>query len=563
MFDGLSYTGRQWVLRQVCPDAVKQLKYTKPDWPERLLRQIVAREIDMDASLRNTLPDPTTIIDMPQAIERLVQAVINKENIVIYADYDVDGTSSAALLKRYFKDVCGRDIFVYIPHRMNEGYGPNTLALQNLAADGVTCVVMVDCGTNACAAINPVADQLDIIVVDHHKVEGEQPRVYALVNPHRDDATPLLRELCACGLTFLLIVGLHRALKATGQYPEVDLRIYLDLVALATVCDVMPLRGLNRVYVRHGLEVLNRREHAGLHALCLEAGIADETTLTAYHLGYMLGPRINAAGRMDHAKAAVELLSGDVEQASTLNVWNQRRQALEKSVLEEAYDQVKNDHSVILVGGEDWHPGLIGIVAGRIKERYHKPSCAISWRNGLGKGSGRSMPGFDLGGIIHQAVALGLLRKGGGHAMAVGFEVEQDRFHAFDVFVQEKAPFMQSAPTLTVDEVLGAGGITPRLLEEWRALEPFGAGNPIPRLVVPHIRLAYASRVGIQHVRTRWVDDSGNVLHAMCWQVADEQLGQFLLQNHAKRPVCHVLGTAQWNDYSQNMQLHIEDIMLL
>lgn len=568
MFDQLSYTGKQWNLRKVSDEHVKQLKLAKPDWPERLLRQVVARDIQLDATLRNTLPDPYTVVDMEKAVERVALAIAAGERIMIYADYDVDGTCSASLLRRYIKTVCGQNVDVYIPHRLSDGYGPNLAALENIVASGVSCLLMVDCGTNAVAAMQPVVDKMSIIVLDHHKVDEAQPAVHALVNPHRTDVESLAitRDLCACALVFLFLVGLNRKLRRMKGYPDVDMRQYLDIVALATVCDVMPLRALNRVLVRQGLDVMNRKGHKGLVALADAAGVDGNIALTTYHLGYILGPRINAAGRMGSADPAITLLSGDdnlAEYADKLHTLNQQRQALEKSVLEEAYDKVNNENPVILVGGAGWHPGLIGIVAGRLKERFFKPACAISWQNGVGKGSGRSMPGFDLGGIIHKAVQAGLLRKGGGHAMAVGFEVDQAKYEAFSTFVMEQAPDAQACPSITVDDVLSIKGVNPKLLEEWGVLEPFGAGNPTPRVVIPNVRLAYAARVGTQHVRCRWVDESGGVLASICWQVADEPLGRFLLEQAKNRPSCHVLGTAQWSAYSNAMQLVLEDIVVV
>lgn len=568
MFNQLSYTGKQWLQRDVDDEKVRALKRDRPNWPERLLRQVVARDIQLDASLRNTLPDPFSVVDMEKAVKRLVKAIIHREKMMIYADYDVDGTSSASLLRRYLKDVCGLDVEVYVPHRLSEGYGPNAVALARMVDAGVTCLIMVDCGTNAVAAMQDAADKMVIIVVDHHKPDGEQPLVHALVNPHRLDveSPAITRDLCACGLVFLLLIGLNRALRDVGGYPDIDLRQFLDVVSLATVCDVMPLRGLNRVLVKYGLNVLNQKTHAGLNALRHVSGIEDDASITVYHLGYLLGPRINAAGRMDRAEPAIALLSCDDnvdDHAHVLHELNQRRQALEKAVLEEAYKDVNSNDPVILVGGEGWHPGLIGIVAGRIKERFSKPSCAISWQSGVGKGSGRSMPGFDLGSIIHKAVHQKLLRKGGGHAMAVGFEVDASQYEALKAFIISEAPSAQKSPTIVVDDVLSIAGVNTKLLEEWKVLEPFGAGNPTPRVMVPNVRLAYAARIGSQHVRTRWVDESGGVLASVAWQVADERLGQFLLDQQVNRPLCHVLGTVQWNDYSHAMQLVLEDIIIV
>ena len=577
MVDGIiSYRGLKWVLRNHCPTKFADFQIQEPSMSARLAKQIVARDIDWKATLRTTMPNPDSIGGMLEAAKRFIQAIENKETIAIYADYDVDGTSSGALLKRYLKDVAGVEPLVYVPHRMQEGYGANTEALEDLHAQGARLVVMVDCGTNAPAPLNHARQiGLDVIVIDHHKVTGEQGDVVAFVNPHQEGcASPeSTKDHCAAGLVFLFLVGVHKQLRQLG-YPDIDLKQYLDLVALATVCDVMPLRGLNRVFVRRGLEVMNQRGHAGLCALIKEAGVDENAPITTYHLGYVIGPRINAAGRMDHAGPAIELLSesGDVlAHAQTLNKLNQQRQELEQNVLDESLEQVNTDDAVLLVDGEGWHPGLIGIVAGRIKERFHKPACVIAWQsnaggttgNDIGKASGRSMPGFDLGALIHQAVEQGFLRKGGGHSMAVGFEVERSQYPLFKNFIQQNAHISGEPYNMVFDDTVSISGVTEHILEEWKLLEPFGPANPTPRLVIPSVRLTYASVVGKGHIKARWMDESGNVLSSISWRIADEPLGQFLLKEAIKKPLCHILGMPQWNDYSQSMQWQLEDIVVL
>lgn len=386
--------------------------------------QIHQVENYLNPTLRQEMQDPSHLKDMDKGIERLIKALQNQEKIAIFGDYDVDGATSSALLRRYLRDV-GGDARIYIPQRLEEGYGPNTPALQLLKQEGYNLVIMVDCGTTAFDPLE-AASQMgqDVIVVDHHISQAALPSAYALINPNRLDEISPLTHLCAAGLCFMVIAALHRALKSIQWFEkraEPDIRQYLDLVALGTVCDVMPLTGLNRAFVTQGLKVMARRDNIGLRALADVAGLSE--TPSTYHLGFLIGPRINAGGRVGKADYGSRLLStlDDLEAiqlARDLDLYNGERKEIEQTVLDQAFDQVERQHlhrhPVILVGQEGWHPGVIGIVAGRIKERYSRPVCVVGFENGVGKGSGRSIHGVNLGNVMHTATHKGLLIYGGG-----------------------------------------------------------------------------------------------------------------------------------------------------
>src|SRR4051794_21943320 len=431
-----SVTGRRWVSRQ--GDArVGMAIAQRAELPELVGRLLAARGIGLEAvadflepTLRAMLPDPSVLRDMDAAAARLASAVREDETVAVFGDYDVDGACSGALMVRALRQL-GCTVSHYVPHRLTEGYGPNANAIRTLCERGATLIVCVDCGIAAHEALEAARGLADVIVLDHHKAEGAVPQVAAAVNPNRLDCNSGLRHLCAAAVAFMACIALHRVLRREGVFqrrPEPPLLELLDLVALATVCDVMPLTGVNRALVTQGLKVMARRGHAGVAAL-LDVGLVRDQP-TAHSLGFVLGPRINAAGRIDEPDLGLRLLLCDdpVEaraMAERLDVVNRRRQEVEAEVLGDAFAkaeaQYNAGHPVLLVRGRGWHPGVVGIVAGRVKEKFNRPACVAGVAGGLAKGSGRSVPGLDLGAAIIAARQAGLLESGGGHAMAAGF----------------------------------------------------------------------------------------------------------------------------------------------
>jgi single-stranded-DNA-specific exonuclease len=483
---------------------------------------------------------------MDAAVERLVRAVHDGETIGVFGDYDVDGATSAALLTRFFA-ATGTRTRVYVPDRMREGYGPNTQALLGLRHEGVRVVVTVDCGTTAHL---PLADAeeagVEVIVVDHHVAEPLLPRAVAVVNPNRLDESSPHGALAAVGVAFLLVVAVNRELRRAGWYDaartaEPDLLQWLDLVALGTVCDVVPLAGVNRALVAQGTKVARRRDNPGLAALAAVAGICEP--IDTYHLGFVLGPRVNAGGRVGDAELGARLLATDDpavagELAARLDAYNRERRDIEARTLEAAIAMVEGSaQSPVLVfaASENWHPGVIGIVAARLKERYERPACVVALADGVGRGSGRSVPGLPLGPAVIAARQAGLLINGGGHAMAAGFTVAAEKLGALESFLVERLgdgignePLV---PQLRVDGTLSIAAAQGELIDHIARLAPFGAANPEPRFVFPGVRILHAEAVGTSHLRCTLADPLDNVrLRGIAFRAAGTPLGQFLAE---------------------------------
>jgi single-stranded-DNA-specific exonuclease len=448
-------------------------------------------------TLRDLLPDPSRFRDMDSAAERLARAVRDGEGIAVFGDYDVDGATSSALLARFFA-ATGQSIRIYIPDRMKEGYGPNLPALLALRAEGIKLVVTVDCGITAFEPLAGAADAgLDVIVIDHHVAEPRLPKAVAVVNPNRLDEAPGHGQLAAGGVAFLLAVAVNRTLRQAGWFKggrvEPDLRQLLDLVALGTICDVVPLTGINRALVTQGLKVMGARANIGLAALA-DVARMNEAPGT-YHAGFLLGPRVNAGGRVGAADLGARLLSTDdpLEAAAIarqLDAFNAERRQIEEKVLLEAMAQAESKAlpGLVFVSAEGWHAGVIGIVASRLKERYGRPACVVALGEGIGKGSGRSIAGIDLGNAVIAARQAGLLVNGGGHAMAAGFTAAAEKLDALRAFLAERlgAGLNGERPQaiLDLDADLQPGGDTADLLRQIERLGPFGRGNGVPRL--PH-----------------------------------------------------------------------------
>ncbi len=545
-----------------------------------LLSRGVSRD-DLDRhrapTLRDFLPDPRQFRDMEAAADRIAQAVLTNETVTVYGDYDVDGATSSALLIRLLR-MLGHDARYYIPDRLLEGYGPSGEALVRLAEEGSSLVVTVDCGAMAHQALQMAHDAgLDVIVVDHHKCAAELPRSVALVNPNRLDESEIGAahgHLAAVGVAFLLAVELLRTLRTRGYFEnraEPDLFSLLDLVALGTVADVAALHGLNRAFVSQGLKVMARRDNIGMSALI------DASRLTrapgCSDLGFALGPRINAGGRVGESTLGVRLLTtADPDEAraiaSQLSGLNEERRAIEAEVQHAAEEQLAGQHNraVPVLAGHGWHPGVTGIVAGRIKEKTGRPAIVIALddETGIGKGSGRSISGVDLGAAVIAAREHGLLSAGGGHAMAAGLTVGAGGIDALAEWLEDRlaGPVARAdaARTMTLDLAMAPGGLSPDLVATLDSAGPYGVGWPGPRLAIGPVRLVKADIVGTGHLRLIAGGDDGRSFKAIAFRAAESEMGQALLHGSQGRKL-RLAGRAKIDDWGSRPQaeLHLED----
>ncbi len=526
-------------------------------------------------TIRDWLPDPSIFRDMDVAAARVARAVVDRENIVIFGDYDVDGATSAALLVRLIRG-CGGIVSTYIPDRLLEGYGPSADAMRALAAAGAGLVVTVDCGTQGFEALSAAADAgMQVIVVDHHRASTALPHAVAVVNPNRLDeaAGAAFGHLAAVGVAFLLGVAVLRTLRAQGWFAarhEPRLLDLLDLVALGTVADVVPLTGLNRAFVAQGLKVMAARRNVGLNALIAVAGL--ERAPACHDLGFALGPRINAGGRVGQADLGVRLLTCDDpveagELAAQLDRLNQERRAIEAEVTEEAVARASQsgNEAVAVIAGEGWHPGVIGIVASRLKDRLHRPVIVLSVQpDGSAKGSGRSVPGVDLGGAVLAAKERGLLVAGGGHAMACGVTVAAGGIDAFGAFLNERCGAeLTGAVTgtaLMLDAAVAPRGVCVDLAEALDGAGPYGQGWPHPRVASGPWTIVKCDVVGEAHVRVVLGASDGARLKAMAFRSADAPLG-VALAGAGRRPL-YLAGRVKRDDWGRtpSAELHLDDI---
>lgn len=583
-----SLNGRRWLFRT--DDERTALALAQAVGIDLVTARVLAgRGIGLDdvarylaPSLRQDLPDPATVVAMEAAAERLALALERDETIAVFGDYDVDGATSAALLIRYFRAL-GHPLVLYVPDRQAEGYGPNAAALEGLARAGVTVAVTVDCGTLAHAALAAGrAAGLDIVVCDHHQADAALPEACAVVNPNRLDDRSGLGHLAAVGVAFLLVVALNRRLRAAGRFAagtEPELTALLDLVALGTVCDVMPLTGLNRTFVTQGLKIVAGRGNPGLAALMDVAKV--EGPPGAYHLGYVLGPRVNAGGRVGAADLGARLLATDdadeaAALAARLDALNRERQAIERQVEEAAIAQVEariaggnGPGPVLMVAGEGWHPGVVGIVAARLKERYRRPSFVLALSGQQAKGSGRSVAGVDLGAAVAAARAVGLLSAGGGHAMAAGITLDRHRLDDLEAFWSARldgaVARALAADGLRIDGALSLGGLSWSLIAQLERLAPFGAGNAEPRFVLPAVTIAYAAAMGRGHLRLRLTDHGGRAADAIAFRAGDGAVVDALAQAHAAATPLHLAGhlrADRWQG-SRRLRFVVEDAALV
>ena len=545
-----------------------------PNWSHGCLPDAACPPADapafLDPALKALMPDPYVLTDMEPLAERIADAIVAAERIVIFGDYDVDGATSAALLVRFFRSL-GSDAAIYIPDRLFEGYGPNPDAMRKLVASGSRLIVAVDCGTNSVAALEAARDVgVDVVVIDHHQAGVDLPPATALVNPNRQDDLSGLGHLCAVGLTFLAVVAVNRVLRQRGWYgvgrAEPDLLQWLDLVSLGTVCDVVPLVGLNRAFVAKGLRALNYANNRGIAALAEEARLHGSTG--TYQLGFMIGPRINAGGRIGDAGLGARLLASDDPAeceriAAELERLNQERQAIETAMLEEAMAEAEAEigdgtgPAVLVTGNERWHAGVVGLIAARLKERFQRPAIAIAFQaNGSGTGSGRSIAGVDLGRAVRAALERGIIVKGGGHAMAAGLTVDKSRLgdlrvHLNDALGDAVAVARENVG-LAIDAAMTARAATVDVIELVERAGPFGMGHPEPLFAFPAHRIAYAEVVGNGHVRLSISTGEGAKLKAIAFRASDGPLGRALLAARG-RPL-HLAGALtidQWQSRRQ------------
>ena len=528
----------------------------------------------LDPKLQTLMPNPSVLRDADKAAVKIAEAIINQRKIGIIGDYDVDGATSSSVLRLFLESV-GITPQVHIPER-DEGYGPSTMAFDNFSNQGIDFVITTDCGTTAFEVFDYAKTKgFEVIVLDHHEAEVQLPDVYALVNPKRLDETndrPDLKYMAAVGVVFMTIVAVNRELREKGFYKEhiePKLLKWLDLVALGTVCDVVPLVGINRAFVRQGLKIMAQRQNLGIKALVDKAGLTEAPS--AFHLGYILGPRINAGGRVGDASLGNKLLCSHNEQeatllASELDSFNIQRKDIESFVLEQAINQLEKETShypMAFVYGDDWHQGVIGIVAGKLKERYNLPAFVMSIEPDEVKGSARSIPQVDLGALIIAAKEKGIITKGGGHTMAAGFSLEKDKIEEFYQFVGEYIKQRLGdeviVPVIEYDGVLDLRGAKEELAEQLEMLEPYGAGNNEPKLVIKNVRFKKANIVGSAHVRCFLSSDSGGSIKAMAFRAADSDLGNTMLESH--NDVFDVLGTLRRDNWMgrNSVQFIIDD----
>ncbi|WP_375611494.1 MULTISPECIES: single-stranded-DNA-specific exonuclease RecJ [unclassified Bartonella] len=550
-------------------------------FPDQLARVLSARDVDeaeavafINPTLRTLMPDPESFRDMQCAAERIVKALLNQEQVAVFGDYDVDGACSSALIARFFR-YFGIEVKIYIPDRIVEGYGPNEQAMRMLVQEGARLIITVDCGANSPDAVKAARlAGADVVILDHHQMSEIHQEAVALVNPNRPDDFSKQGHLCAAGVVFVTLAWVHHLLrKKQFQGPLPDLLSMLDLVALATICDVVPLQGVNRAFVLKGLQVARSMHNLGITALTKVARIGEP--LNSFHLGFLLGPRINAGGRIGDQALGARLLSCENKDeadriAEQLDRLNQERQEMENIQLAQAESYISSlyqDQEIplsLVISHKEWHPGIIGILASRLKERFFCPVFAIALKeDGNGVGSGRSINGIDLGALVREAVTLNLLEKGGGHSMAAGITIQSTKIEIFRKWLEEKVSLMVSQlrakKSLSIDGSLSASGVNEALFELLEKAGPFGAGNATPVFVLPSHRLVNLSEVGKGHLRLIVSNVEGKKLQGIAFRAVGTSLGDFLFENIGE--MIHLAGHLSLNYWNGtiNPQLRVID----
>ena len=545
-------------------------------------RNIKKEDFDdfLDPKVNKLIIDPNELVDMDNAIKEITSAMIDNKKIGIIGDYDVDGTTSSSLLKNFF-DHYNINSEVYIPDRLKDGYGPNIFAFDQFIEKGIDTVITVDCGS---ASIKPLEyankNNIKVIIIDHHKVDNILPECFAHINPTRKDDNSNLNHLAAVGLTFLFIVALRRALRDIKEFnniSEPNLKKYLDIVALGTICDVVQLKSLNRAFVKEGLKIINNTDKIGIKSLCSVAGIKN---IDVYELGYILGPRINAAGRTGSPELGFRLLTSDNNDetnaiADKLNELNKERQNIERKVLDQSLEKVENymrenglnDYPTsIFVSNDNWHLGVLGIVASRLKDKFHRPSFVISSNNDLCTASARSLPGIDIGKIILEGVNQGILLSGGGHAMAGGFSIDKNKIEEFNKFCDHKILELDNdiltKKTQKYDEILDGVEIDRNFYEFINKASPYGQGNPEPKFIVPNAEIEFCKVVGKGHLKLKISGNNYKNLDGIAFNAIGTPLGD-LITNHSGSLI-HFIGVIRKNDWQdfKGIQLQIFDAFI-
>jgi single-stranded-DNA-specific exonuclease len=578
-----SVSGQRWVARLDQAGLNRALAMSQHHGlPELIARVLAGRGVAvdnamafLDPTIRSLMPDPHTLTDCEAAAARIALAIERHEHVAVFGDYDVDGAASSALMHRFLWQF-GIDATLYIPDRIFEGYGPNPAAINQLIDGGAQLIVTVDCGSTSHEALAAAqARGIDVVVIDHHQVTHELPVCLALVNPNREDDLSGQGHLCAAGVVFLVLVATQRLMRERGdpRAAGIDLLALLDLVALATVCDVVPLKGLNRAYVVKGLVAARHMQNPGLAALFAKAGIGGP--VTPYHLGFLVGPRINAGGRIGDAALGARLLTiddpGHAEQiAAKLDELNRERQAMEAHMLAEAEAEAIAEYgtgegaAVIVTARDRWHPGIVGLIAARLKEKFNRPAFAIAFdANSRGTGSGRSINGFDMGKMVRAAVDGGLLVKGGGHAMAAGLTVERGNLGALRAFFEDAArdsvAQLTANRTLKIDGALSASAASFEFCDQLDAAGPYGSGHAQPIFALPMHRITDSRFVGTNHIKVMLEGPDGGRIEAMAFRAGETDLGRLLLSSRGDQ--IHVAGsiTAEFWQGTRRIQFRILD----
>ena len=578
--NSISVSGKNWISKKFNSDDISFFKtnYFLDETVAKLLsiRNIKKEEINffLNPLIKNILPNPFILKDMDKAIERTISGVLKKDKIGIFGDYDVDGATSTAILGQYFKSL-NIDYEIYIPDRKAEGFGPNEKAFSNFINLGVNLIFTVDCGTLSFAPMNfAKTKNIDVIILDHHQSEIKLPNAHSIVNPNRFDDRSELNYLCAAGVCFLFLIALNKKLRDKNWFKlnsilEPDLINILDLVSLGTVCDVVPLIGLNRAIVFQGLKVLKKKNNLGLKTLIETNNI--ESNITTYHLGYVLGPRINAGGRVGKSTHGANLLLNNNAKetfkiASELNNYNKERQILESELLNKILNinfKINSD-PVIILYGENWHEGIIGIIAARVKEKYNKPTIIISVTSGVGKGSGRSIYGFDIGSVVIGAVQNELLVKGGGHKMAAGFTIDMNQIEKFKEFVFKKFRSvninLEEKKNYYFDSEIAPSAVNIDFFEKINLLAPFGSGNIEPRFTINNLKVVNSKIVGERHIKSVLLGSDSTTIKTITFNSVETELGAYLLKKNMKN--FNIAGKLSLNEWrgQKNVEFIIDDI---
>ena len=575
-----SVSGKDWISKNYNEETVNFLK-DNFNLSEIVSKLIAIRNIKLDEvklflnpKIKNLLPNPFVLKDMEKAVDRTIRGIENKEKTGIFGDYDVDGATSTAILGNYFNEI-NQEVEIYIPDRKTEGYGPSKKGFEKLISSGSKLIFTVDCGTLSFDTIEFSQNKnTDVLVLDHHQSELKLPKAFSVVNPNRYDDKSNLNYLCAAGVCFMFLVALNKKLRELNWFKknninEPNLINYLDLVSLGTVCDVVPLIGLNRAIVSQGLEILKKKSNLGLKTLKNICGI--ESNLSTYHLGYILGPRINAGGRVGRCSHGANLLlSRDSKEifkiATELESYNKERKLIENAMLKkiESTIVINSNESVIVLSGHNWHGGIIGIVAARLKEKYNKPTVIISVEKGLGRASARSVVGFDIGTAIISAVQNNILKKGGGHKMAAGFTIEENKIEEFKEFIKKKFSKIQKnlnkTNILFFDSKISPSALNEEFFSEINSLSPFGSGNPEPRFVIEDLELLKSSIVGEKHIKSLLSARDGSVIKSVTFNAIKTDLETYLLSK--KRKKINIFGKLSLNEWKgqRNVEFIIDDI---